>query len=220
VSEIAAVPPGVCPVSHASVDTDRRCPHCGAPGEREVWTEAEIRSAVESEGFDGANWLIAALRQRRLDGQENPSEVCTDPQHVANPQHHYCQQRAEPDPSTERSEGQPNTAAIRAEHEAHNYRVSALSSPHDCDGCGAEDAAKWDVLWFNEDRDEEPFLCDDCLAREFREIRLCDALDAARAQVANAEARIDAVREAVDEFSAYGQISVDRILGALGGTDD
>jgi hypothetical protein len=129
-------------------------------------------------------------------------------------------QRAEQDPSTERSEGQPNTAAIRAEHEAHNYRVSALSSPHDCDGCGAEDAAKWDVLWFNEDRDEEPFLCDDCLAREFREIRLCDALDAARAQVANAEARIDAVREAVDEFSAYGQISVDRILGALGGTDD
>jgi hypothetical protein len=32
-----------------------------------MYSVAEIRAAVESEGFDGANWLIAALRQRRAE---------------------------------------------------------------------------------------------------------------------------------------------------------
>lgn len=86
-----------------------------------------------------------------------------------------------------------DVAATRAEHEAHNYRVTALRNPHDCDGCGAEGAAKWDVLWSNEGRDEEPFLCDDCLAREFREIRLCDALDQARAERAAVQSAVTAL---------------------------
>lgn len=101
-------------------------------------------------------------------------------------------------------------AAIRAEHEAHNYRVTALRNPHDCDGCDTDGTAKWDVLWSNEGRDEEPFLCDDCLAREFREIRLCDALDAALAQVeaAKATARRDALTE-IDSLSRDEQRAMD-----------
>lgn len=78
---------------------------------------------------------------------------------------------------------------MRAQEAAMTREIKPLSSPADCESCQDGTAAVCLLAWSDaiSGEESEPYLCQRCLDREFRDARLIAGIDALRARLAEVE---------------------------------